>query len=364
MFGSELIAAPFIHKAAPELNLSRQVVWLPEGGWYDFFTGEYHEGGTWHAVYGGLNDMPLYAKAGGIVPLAPATDWGGVENPPRLIVRVFAGADGEFTLYEDDGTQNGSRSFTRFRQRWTDEGLVFEILPIEGSTAHLPPARAYTLEFVGVNSTAAVNANGDPLAVVHADPLTERVTLADITLDYGESLRVTLTANGGLLAHRDRRAETVQWMLRAFVMDSAMKLAIHKALDSILDDPALLFTDMVLLDDTHARALLEVVSGAGIDLVTTAMQNDVIVAWNGRGDERVRMRWSTWNFVERFGGDSGTPPRSWAQIVPRDRQWKLRISYYGEAVYEVGNAYLDYQPGSTERYLEGIYRRWSRAGLV
>jgi len=361
MFGSELIAAPFIHKAPPELGLSRQVVWLPEGGWYDFFSGEALSGGTWHAIYGGLNDMPLFAKAGGIVPLTPVTDWGGVENPPHLIVRVFAGADGEFALYEDDGSQHGTHSFIRFRQDWADDQLTFEILPLEGETAHLPPARTYTIEFVGVSAHTRVDGVSTPTSY---DAQTETLTLTGIALPYHSGLRLTLTSAERLLSQRDRRPETVRRMLRAFVLDSAMKLVIDRALPEILQDPAQLLANPVLLDDIHARALLEVVSGAGIDVVTTAMQDDVVVTWNGRADAGVRTRWSTWNFVERFQGENGIAPRSLAQILPRDRQWKLKMSYYGEAVFEVGNAYLDYTPGSTERYLEGIYRRWSKAGLV
>ena len=53
--------------------------------------------------YGRLQDIPLFAKAGAIVPLGPKVGWGGIDNPETVDLHCFAGADGEFTLYEDDG---------------------------------------------------------------------------------------------------------------------------------------------------------------------------------------------------------------------------------------------------------------------
>ncbi len=106
LFGSELIAAPFVSPADPDTGLSRQVIWLPEGDWVHFFTGEHFAGDRWHAIYGRLADIPLFAKAGAIVPLGPRVGWGGIDNPSELHVHVFAGADHTFTLYEDDGETN------------------------------------------------------------------------------------------------------------------------------------------------------------------------------------------------------------------------------------------------------------------
>ena len=105
----------------PELGLSRQTVWLPDGLWFDFFTGKQYTGG-WHTVYGDWSDIPVFAKAGAIVPLGPQVGWGGVENPAELTLHIFAGADGQFVLYEDDGAttayQQGHAAQTPFTLTW------------------------------------------------------------------------------------------------------------------------------------------------------------------------------------------------------------------------------------------------------
>ena len=68
-FGTELIAAPYVSPRDPDTRVSRQMVWLPPGNWFNFFTGEHYDGGRWHTLYGRLDDIPVFAKAGAIVPL-------------------------------------------------------------------------------------------------------------------------------------------------------------------------------------------------------------------------------------------------------------------------------------------------------
>ena len=72
----------------------------------------------WRTVKAALEDIPVYAKAGAIVPLAPKVGWGGIENPKELDLYVFPGADNRFELYEDDGEttdyQRGKYAITAF----------------------------------------------------------------------------------------------------------------------------------------------------------------------------------------------------------------------------------------------------------
>jgi alpha-glucosidase (family GH31 glycosyl hydrolase) len=131
LFGTELIAAPFVAPADEATELSRQVVWLPEGGWYHFFTGEYFEGNQWHAIYGKLDDIPLFAREGAVIPMSAATELGQVGNPNVLPIDIFAGADHSFTLYEHDGETtaypHGDGCETTFTQRWFGNRVIFTV---------------------------------------------------------------------------------------------------------------------------------------------------------------------------------------------------------------------------------------------
>ena len=79
-------------------------VYFPAGtAWYDFFTGERHAGGREEEVAVTLSTIPLYARAGSIVPLGPDVQYTGEKPWDELTIKVFPGADGSFTLYEDAG---------------------------------------------------------------------------------------------------------------------------------------------------------------------------------------------------------------------------------------------------------------------
>lgn len=157
-FGSELIAAPVTTPRLPGINRGKVKLWLPEGLWVDFFTGLAYTGNRELTCYRELELLPVLAKAGGIVPLSD-TIFGkeGVENPKAMTIRAFAGADGEFTLYEDDGeSQDYLKSvcaLTKMELKWReDQPSVFTIHPPRGNTSFLPERRRFTLELVGVSS--------------------------------------------------------------------------------------------------------------------------------------------------------------------------------------------------------------------
>jgi alpha-glucosidase (family GH31 glycosyl hydrolase) len=147
-FGSELVAAPFTAPAHPETGLARQAVWLPEGDWFHFFSGEHVRSG-WQTQYGRLEDIPVFARAGAIVPLAPQVGWGGIDNPAELDILVFAGADNRFELFEDDGAsmryRNGAFAVTAFSQTWRGNEMTFSISPSQGDTGVIPARRSYRI---------------------------------------------------------------------------------------------------------------------------------------------------------------------------------------------------------------------------
>jgi alpha-glucosidase (family GH31 glycosyl hydrolase) len=153
MFGSELLAAPFTFPEDEVLQRTRQVVWLPAGLWIHFFTGELYQGGKWVAVYGQLSDIPVFARAGAIVPLGSKVGWGGVANPDQLDVLVFPGKENTFELYEDDGEsqqyQNGASALTPFGQTWESRRQFLTVGPVSGDHSVVPPHRTYTFHFRG-----------------------------------------------------------------------------------------------------------------------------------------------------------------------------------------------------------------------
>ncbi len=229
-FGSELIAAPFTSPTIDDLRLSRQRVWLPEGEWTEFFTGARYRGG-WHLVYGGLESIPLFARAGAIVPLGPRVGWGGVASPQALTVHVFAGADNRFTLYEDDGEtlayREGKSARTVFEQTWSASQATFTVAAASGDASVLPASRDLTVVWHGVAESVvlAVSKNGGavtPTPKYDAQAETLSVTLNG--LSPSDTLRLELKTDGASLrAMGDRRDAAVRRLLRAFKLNSQIK---------------------------------------------------------------------------------------------------------------------------------------------
>ena len=266
-FGSELVVAPFVQPANADTGLSRQVVWLPEGDWFDFFSGEYYEGGKWCAIYGGLKDMPVFAKAGAIVPLGRRQPWGGLENPTELDVHVFAGADGAFNLYEDDGDStaylDGAHATTRFEQSWRGDRMVLTIHPVRGQARLVPSRRDYRLIFSGVRKLdeIEITVNGTPVQLESSyNGLAETVTCRGLQLTPADRAVVTLSVrSGSLLSRRDRTEEKIAAMLPGFRLESRAKQGIDAQLPAIVADANLLGNYWMDLKDAQAIALAEII---------------------------------------------------------------------------------------------------------
>jgi alpha-D-xyloside xylohydrolase len=101
MFGRSFLVAPVLQPGT-----SRWDVYAPDtpGGWFDWWTEKHVEGGASSSTDAPLNQIPLFIRAGSLVPLGPKEQYVGQDRTGNLELRVYPGADGDFTLYEDEGT--------------------------------------------------------------------------------------------------------------------------------------------------------------------------------------------------------------------------------------------------------------------
>jgi len=185
-FGSELMAAPVLKPVSKKTGLVTQKVWFPAGTWFNFFTGEQVAGGKTRTVKARLEDIPVYAKAGAIVPLAPKVGWGGIENPTELDIYVFPGADNRFELYEDDGETTDYRQGKYAITAFTLENGNFTIHPSNGDTSLIPMQRTHRIHLRGVDENVTASLPGK------YDPSTCTLSLEPVNLNSNDSLRVQL----------------------------------------------------------------------------------------------------------------------------------------------------------------------------
>ncbi|GAB4580356.1 MAG: glycoside hydrolase family 31 protein [Anaerolineales bacterium] len=275
-YGSELLAAPYVTPRDPHTGLSRQVVWLPHEAW-NFFTGQHHEPG-WHALYGTLDDIPLFAKPGAIVPLCDWQDW---RNPARLEVHLFPSADNTFELYEDDGEstafQAGGYTLTPFDLRWEGDQATLTIGPATGTLT--PGQREYDLHFRGVGApqTVFITLNGDTSAAFPKhDPATQTLTIPRLVCTPADVLTVSIQFAP---APPTDQLQALQALVAAFRLSPTVKEVLYHALPTLMADPARLAAFRPSLHPSQLRALLERLTRAGLHRVTHANE-EVMVLWN------------------------------------------------------------------------------------
>jgi alpha-glucosidase (family GH31 glycosyl hydrolase) len=158
MWGRDLLVAPVFTKGAA----SREV-YLPKGEWYDWWNGKKVQGGQSIAREVDLATMPIYVRAGAIVPIDPVRQYTAEQVSGSTTVKVFAGADGEFTLYDDDGISldylKGQGHWTRFT--WNDRAKRLTIEPgAPTGAANAGGARTFTVQLMPEGTTREVSYAG------------------------------------------------------------------------------------------------------------------------------------------------------------------------------------------------------------
>ncbi|HSG34399.1 MAG TPA: TIM-barrel domain-containing protein, partial [Sphingomonadaceae bacterium] len=143
MFGDALLVAP-----VTEFEVRNREVYLPAGAeWFDTATGEVHAGGRTIPTAAPRERMPLFVRAGSIVPTGPVEQYVGEDTSGALTLHVFAGADGRFTLYEDDGESLGYErgEYSRIPFSWDDASRTLTIGAREGSYPEMISGRSIAL---------------------------------------------------------------------------------------------------------------------------------------------------------------------------------------------------------------------------
>lgn len=156
LLGPALLAAPILRPGQ-----TARAVYLPEGEWFDWYTGARHAGGRHILADAPLERMPLYARAGSLIPLAPVGRSAGRPAAGPLTLRVFPGA-GEFSLYEDDGAsfayERGDYCVTQFVVRPAGEGWR---LSWSRAGRFAPPTRPLLIQLTGLGNLSVTD-DGQP----------------------------------------------------------------------------------------------------------------------------------------------------------------------------------------------------------
>ena len=141
MFGPAILVNPVSEEGAT----SRWLYLPPANAWYDFWTGDKLEGGKRVEAQAPLDRIPLYVRAGSILPLGPEVEYADQQTNAPIELRIYRGADGTFTLYEDQGDtyayEKGAHAVIPIR--WDDKSATLTIAARQGAYPGMPEERAF-----------------------------------------------------------------------------------------------------------------------------------------------------------------------------------------------------------------------------
>jgi alpha-glucosidase/alpha-D-xyloside xylohydrolase len=160
LWGNNMLVAPVL-----EAGATHRTFYLPRGVWWDYWKGSRLEGGSEVTREVDLETMPLYVKAGSIVPIGPVKQHTGEASRGPLLLRVYPGADGTMTLYEDDGKSFDYEkgAFTRITCSWNDASRTLSLKA--DAKGRVPKTRIFAVEMLGDAGSKRVTMSGESASV-------------------------------------------------------------------------------------------------------------------------------------------------------------------------------------------------------
>ena len=203
MFGDSLLAAPIATPGSGVNLVAEQKVWFPEGTWFNLLSNEKFTGGLTATVKTGIDEIPVFVKAGTPLPMQPYNQRMTTTPITELIIRCYPGESGTSTLYEDDGqTQDytsGKFATTSLAYQRNGDSITITVSPTNGSYTGQPGQRAYRIELPCTEKTTEAAFNGQKTLVEYNE--TDFTNIIRIPAQpISQALKITL-----------RTSETSQW---------------------------------------------------------------------------------------------------------------------------------------------------------
>jgi alpha-glucosidase (family GH31 glycosyl hydrolase) len=173
MFGDDILADPITQPVAKDSQLAKLSVWLPPGDWIEWDTGAHFQGPVTVERSFSISQIPLYVKAGSIIPMQPVAGNAGTKRTDPLVLTVFPLRNGQtstYRLYEDSGDkpsyQKGESAWTQIRAKANNDGNILSVTvaPVENRYQGMLTERGYELRLPGNWPPSFVSVNGKALS--------------------------------------------------------------------------------------------------------------------------------------------------------------------------------------------------------
>jgi alpha-glucosidase (family GH31 glycosyl hydrolase) len=234
-FGDSMIVEPVTKPVEADTELASQSVWIPEGEWVEWPTGKHFTGPTTVERSFSIGQIPVYLRAGAIVPMQPKMEYTGQKPVDPLILNVLpmaAGQKSTYTVYEDasnsEAYKHGVAAWTTVNAKQTGDDLEVDIEPVRGSYPGMPAQRGYELRLPADWPPASVTVNGQPIHSGKGGWRYEGNTLTTVI----PVPRTAVAANVTIRVHRAAGLVSQRASLDGFAGSMTRFRAVYDALNS------------------------------------------------------------------------------------------------------------------------------------
>jgi alpha-D-xyloside xylohydrolase len=164
MFGPSILVNP-----VTDYKVRKRELYLPEaGGWYEFKTGKYLKGGQTIEAEAPYTDIPVYVKAGAIIPCGPEIQFTTEKTADPIRLFVYTGSDGIFTLYEDENVNYNYEKgkFSTIEFDYNEKEKTLTINDRHGEFDGMLNSRTFEIKWITKNNPSAMELNSKPDEVI------------------------------------------------------------------------------------------------------------------------------------------------------------------------------------------------------
>lgn len=216
MFGESLFVGPVVHPMDPSSQLTSEPIWIPAGEWIEWPTGKHFTGPRMVHRSFSIDQIPVYVRAGAIIPMQPELRYTGEKPVDPLIVNVFPSQDGQYSsyaVYEDSDSseayKDGAYARTQIQAHRSGAVLNIDIEPIQGHFSGMQTTRKYEVRLPADWPPASVSVNGRKLILAGDgkgpgwtyDGNTLTTTISLPRLPSTRSIRLSIRRTPGLVGN-------------------------------------------------------------------------------------------------------------------------------------------------------------------
>ena len=235
--GSELFVSPIVTKKDYIMNRAIHKLYIPDGTWYDFFSGKKYTGNKKYVSFYRDEEYPVFVKAGTIIPMA-SNKYNNTGLPINMEINVFPGSSNTYSIYEDDGVSNSYKSedylITNIEFLYKENNYSLTILPIKGKTGIAPKFRNYKIKFNNTKAVAKV------ITYIGSNKTsnycyTDETSLIVEVNDVPTTSQLTVICGGGDIEYDNLKI--IANDIISIISDLPIKTIMKEKIDSIMFNP-------------------------------------------------------------------------------------------------------------------------------